>query len=118
VRRMPLRGWLGLSFLSFLAIGVTYFIGIFAPGKDIDETCASAGQVLDENYRAQNWQEPSRFFPLHDKCNAGYDMIPAWVNPALVIFSVLTVAFICAMVASEVKHVKAQRQGSQVHDKP
>ncbi|MFB9163632.1 MULTISPECIES: hypothetical protein [Arthrobacter] len=51
---MTQRGWLGLSFLSFLAFLVTYFIGAIASGKDIDKTCAKAGQLLDEDYRAQN----------------------------------------------------------------
>ena len=117
MRRMPLRGRLGLSFLSFIAIGVTYFIGIFASGKDIDETCAKAGQLLDNTYRAQNWQEPGRLFPLHNKCNAGYDMIPIWINPALVIFSVLTATFICAFIVAATKRLKAHRRESQVHDK-
>ena len=117
MRRMPLRGWLGLSFLSFIAIGVTYFIGIFASGKDTDETCAKAGQLLDNTYRAQNWQEPGRLFPLHNKCNAGYDMIPIWINQALVIFSVLTATFICAFIVAATKRLKAHRRESQVHDK-
>ena len=116
--RITLRGWLGLSFISFLGILFTYFIGVISSGKDIDKTGARANQVVDENYRAQNWQEPSRFFPLHDKCNAGYDMVPIWVNPTLVILSVLTVAFVCALVASEIKKDKAHRRESQVHDKP
>ncbi|WP_326754579.1 hypothetical protein OIE73_25330 [Streptomyces hirsutus] len=25
-----------------------------------------------------------RLFPLHNKCNAEYDLVPAWVNPAIV----------------------------------
>lgn len=118
MRRMPLRGWLALSFLSFIAIGVTYFIGLSASGKDIDETCAKAGQLLDRNYRAQNWLEPGRFFPSHNKCNASYDMVPVWVNPALVIFAVLTATFICAFTFPATKLLKAQRRESQVSNNP
>ncbi|MDJ0318647.1 hypothetical protein [Arthrobacter antibioticus] len=115
---MPLRGWLTFSFLSFLAIGVTYFIGIFASGKDIDETCAKSGQLLDNTYRAQNWLEPGQFFPLHNKCNAAYDMIPVWVNPALVIFAVLTATFVCAFIVAAAKRLKAHRRESQVSNNP
>lgn len=35
--------------------------------------------------------------PLHDKCNATYDLVPAWVNPALVILPLL--AAICLGLA-------------------
>lgn len=98
--------WLGLSFLSFLATCTTYFIGISSSGKDIDETCAKAGQILDDSYRSQNWKEPSQFFPLHNKCNADYDLVPYWVNPALVIFIVLTLAFFCAFMITPAKGAK------------
>jgi hypothetical protein len=47
-------------------------------------------QRYDESYRAAHRREPQRWFPLHDRCGASYDLVPAWVNPALVVLSVLS----------------------------
>lgn len=117
--RMPIVGWFMLSFLSSVALGFTFFIGAFvASGKDIDETCAKAGQQLDRNYRAQNWQEPSQLFPLHDKCNAGYDMVPAWINPALVLFASLAAVFLCIFVVLALRVWKADRQRGHTQASP
>jgi len=102
--------WLGLFCLSIFSLGVTYFIGIFAPGKDIDETCAKAGQILDDGYRSENWKEPGQFFPLHNKCNANYDMVPAWINPTLVFFAVLTVLLLGAFITATVTHHRRKFQ--------
>ncbi|ACL42262.1 hypothetical protein Achl_4311 (plasmid) [Pseudarthrobacter chlorophenolicus A6] len=86
--------WLGLAVLSFLCLGPVFFVGIFAAGKDIDETCAAAGQTYDRVYRHLNWREPGQLYPLHNKCNAEYDTVPFWVNPVLAILAILTVVFL------------------------
>lgn len=116
MRRLPPLGWLFLSLLSSLALGVTFFVGIFASGKDTDETCAKAGQILDQSYRQQNWQEPSQIFPLHNKCNANYDMVPIWVNPALIIFAALALTFLIAAAAPALARINNQPKGSSRHD--
>lgn len=108
-----------LSFLSSVALGFTFIIGAFvAPGHQIDETCGKAGQLLDRNYRAQNWQEPSQFFPLHNKCNAGYDMVPAWINPALVFFAALAAVFLCIFLVLALRAWKADRQRGHTQASP
>lgn len=105
MRRVSPRAWLGLAVLSLLSLVITFFIGAFAGGKDIDETCAAAGQPLDDAYRARHWQEPGQLFPMHNRCNAQYDLVPAWVNPALVIFAVASAVFLVAFIASATPHL-------------
>jgi len=110
--------WLGLICMSVLGLGVTYFVGIFAPGKDINETCAKAGQILDDGYRSQNWKEPGQLFPLHNKCNAYYDIIPAWVNPTLVTFALLTLVLLGAFIVSIITSWKRRAYRSSANETP
>ncbi|MET8170712.1 hypothetical protein ABZT34_41910 [Streptomyces sp. NPDC005329] len=84
--------WLTLSALSCVGLFLTWFWGAWSGGLDVAETCALLrGQKYDDAYRAEHWREPSRFFPLHNKCNASYDLVPAWVNPTLVLLALLAV---------------------------
>jgi hypothetical protein len=107
-RLRPLA-WFGLALLALLAFGFTAFVGAWAGGKDIDETCAAAGQALDQSYRAQHWQEPGQFFPMHNRCNADYDLVPGWVNPALVIFAVVAVACLVGVAAATIRLIRNSR---------
>ncbi|WRZ90265.1 hypothetical protein OHB54_15030 [Streptomyces sp. NBC_01007] len=89
-RRKPLL-WLLLSLVSCFGLFVTWFLGAFSGGLDVRETCELLeGQTYDPAYRDENWQEPSRLFPLHNKCNASYDLVPVWINPTIVILAVAT----------------------------
>jgi hypothetical protein len=106
IGKLRSRSWLGLALVSVLALGVTYFVGVASGGLEIDEACAAAGQPVDDNYRAQHWQEPGRFFPLHNKCNADYDLVPGWTNPALVILAVLAALLLLAFCVSLTTTVK------------
>lgn len=107
-RLRPLA-WFGLAMLALLVFGFTAFVGAWAGGKDIDETCAAAGQTLDETYRAQHWQEPGQFFPMHNRCNADYDLVPGWVNPTLVIFAVVVVACLVGAAAATTHLIRNSR---------
>ena len=49
-------------------------------------------ETYDRAYRRANFDEYTQWFPLHDKCHAGYDLVPGWVNPTLVVLPVLAVA--------------------------
>ncbi|MFE7777248.1 hypothetical protein ACFU5O_25825 [Streptomyces sp. NPDC057445] len=109
MRRFGPVAWLALAVaLSFL-LGVTYFVGMFSGGHEIDETCNAVGQPLDDNYRAEHWQEPSQWFPMHNKCNAHYDLVPAWVNPAIVTLWLLIVLCVGGAVWSAVSRRRAKR---------
>ena len=87
-------GWFVLmAVLLVLGAGVTYLVGSLAGGNlDPEEACHARGQNYDRAYRTANFDEYTQWFPLHDKCHAGYDLVPGWVNPTLVLLPVLAVA--------------------------
>ncbi|WP_433158628.1 hypothetical protein [Kribbella sp. CA-247076] len=83
----------GTGVLLVVATGVTYLAGALAGASlDPEEACHADGEPYDRAYRRANFEEYTRWFPLHDKCHAGYDLVPAWVNPTLVVLPVLAVA--------------------------
>ena len=106
MRKIRPLTWLRLAFGSIVAVGLTFYVGRWSAGLDIGEACAAKGQIYDHVYRSDHWREPSQVFPMHNKCNADFDVVPFWVNPALVIFAALTVAFVVALVLSIVRPVK------------
>ncbi|MEU1243466.1 hypothetical protein ABZ388_24190 [Micromonospora parva] len=91
--RWKTPGWfVATAGLSIVATAVTWFVGAFA-GSSMSsaESCRQAGVNYDSAYRAAHWRESSRWFPLHDRCNATHDLVPAWINPTLVLLTVLAV---------------------------
>ncbi|MGW5214646.1 hypothetical protein ACWEQO_26540 [Streptomyces sp. NPDC004051] len=48
------------------------------------------GQKYDDDYRIRHADEADRWFPLHNKCNAEFDLVPAWVNPTVSSLAFLT----------------------------
>ncbi|MFI5961431.1 hypothetical protein ACIA8J_04620 [Streptomyces asoensis] len=88
--RLTALHWLTLSVLSGGALFVVWLWGVWSGGLDVAETCTLLrGQKYDADYRAEHWREPSQIFPLHNRCNASYDLVPAWINPALVLLALL-----------------------------
>ncbi|MBG0569294.1 hypothetical protein [Actinoplanes aureus] len=104
-------GWfVATAVLGVLAAAVTWFIGAFAGGLDPEESCHTSGTTYDPAYRAAHWREPSRWFPLHDRCNADYDLVPAWVNPALVLLAVLVAACLGMAARLAAVHHRARKR--------
>ena len=99
IGRWRTPGWfIGTAGCVVVTAAVTWVIGATAGASlDPEESCHAAGVTYDNAYRSVHWREPSRWFPLHNKCNATYDLVPAWVKPALVLL--LLLATICLGVA-------------------
>ncbi|AEW99223.1 hypothetical protein [Streptantibioticus cattleyicolor] len=92
-------GWFaGTAGLCLVLTGVTWLVGALS-GTSLsrEKSCHAAGADYDRAYQHDHWREASRWFPLHNKCNATYDLVPAWVNPTLVALPVAAV--VCAGVA-------------------
>lgn len=88
--RLTAFHWLTLSVLSGGALCIVWLWGALSGGLDVAETCTLLrGQEYDDAYRAEHWREPSQIFPLHNRCNASYDLVPAWINPTLVFLALL-----------------------------
>ncbi|GAA4770233.1 hypothetical protein [Citricoccus nitrophenolicus] len=87
----PPAFWLFLAVCSFLAGGYLALVGHFAPGLHIDETCRSAGQSLDDEYRQHVVH--SQVFPISYPCNEQFNLVPWWINPLIALL-----ATVCAVV--------------------
>ncbi|MDB1086554.1 hypothetical protein PJ985_03105 [Streptomyces sp. ACA25] len=94
-RGLAARGWERPGWWVFPAVVlasagcVTWYIGVFSGGFDPEETCRERGVRYDNAYRTEHAREPSQWFPLRNKCHAGHDLVPAFVNPTLVAVAVL-----------------------------
>jgi hypothetical protein len=109
-RRRPLF-WLLLSVLSCAVIPFVWLWGAFSGGLDPEETCRLVkGQVFDDAYRTEHLREPSRAFPLHNKCNASYDLVPFWINPTLVCLALITVGSLIAAVVLTVARYRPRER--------
>ncbi|MCC9738294.1 hypothetical protein [Streptomyces sp. MNU89] len=111
-RRSP--AWFTWSAVFLLmGAGVTYLIGSL-PGASLDprEACHKAGQAYDRTYRRTNFEEYTRWFPLHDKCHAGYDLVPAWVNPALAALPALALLCLAYAVLLAVIQRRTEKKGT------
>lgn len=103
--------WLKLTVLSAFLAFVVFFQGVAAGGLDVAEACGLAGQLYDREYRSQNAHEQLQLFPLTTRCNAEYDMVPAWTNPALAILAILTASCFGAMLAALFLRFRGRFQG-------
>lgn len=100
--------WLKLTALTAFLLVTVFFQGAAAGGLDVAEACElRAGQTYDYEYRSHHTHEQHQLFPLTTKCNADYDLVPAWTNPALAVLAILTVAFFGAMLAALFIRVKS-----------
>ncbi|WCN05395.1 hypothetical protein [Streptomyces sp. M92] len=97
------------ALLLLLSAGVTHLVGSLAGASlDPEEACHRAGETFDRAYRRADFEEYTRWLPLHDKCHAGYDLVPAWVNP--VILALLPLALVCPGYAVRPAVVKRRRE--------
>ncbi|MFE7748384.1 hypothetical protein [Streptomyces sp. NPDC057428] len=102
-RRWERPVWWAFPAVVLTGLGcVVRFVGVFSSGLDVREACASRGAPYDEAYRSESWREPSQWFPLHNRCNAEFDLVPAWVNPSLVAIALLLVGCAAGAVATAV----------------
>ncbi|MFJ2234888.1 hypothetical protein [Streptomyces sp. NPDC087859] len=100
-RRFKRPAWWAFPAVVLVGIGcVTWFVGALSGGLDVGEACAARGVPYDKEYRAEHWREPSRWFPLHNKCNAQHDLVPTFVNPTLVAVAVLLPCCVAGAVAA------------------
>ena len=92
-------GWFGhVAWLSLLGTAVAWLCGVlFAGSLDIAESCTyQHHQQYDAAYREAH---PDGYgFPVTAKCNAGYDLVPSWVNPTMAAFFLVFVAGVAGVV--------------------
>ncbi|MFE1959503.1 hypothetical protein [Streptomyces sp. NPDC059479] len=63
--------------------------------------------VLHQNFDPKYAYAKEQFFPLTQKCNASYDMVPFFVNPSVVLLLGMTLLCVGAAVAAAVRRRRA-----------
>lgn len=108
------RTWLSLGVAAVSAgvvgFAAAYLTGILSGGLDVEEACVHGhGVRYDDVYREAHAEEFSRWFPLHSKCNENFDLVPSWVNPAIVFFVLLAAAGVLCLAAAAVTALRPRR---------
>ncbi|MDI3419198.1 hypothetical protein [Streptomyces luteolus] len=88
---------------AFLGLLVSWSVGAFSGALDVGEACVTQQQHYDSAYRARHMDEMNQLFPLRNACNADYDLVPGWVNPAVVLCAALLVASLAVLAAGFVR---------------
>jgi hypothetical protein len=70
-----------------------------------DDFCRFAGQGYDDDLY-HNYAGPLPPLLLSAPCNEHYDRIPVWINPAIVICLLLTVAALGALTAAAIRRTR------------
>ncbi|MET9918129.1 hypothetical protein ABZZ04_13690 [Streptomyces sp. NPDC006435] len=71
---------------------VVWVLGVFAGGLDVRETCELTHHTTyDQAWRDRTGADGTSYFPLANACNEQVDLVPAWVNPTIVVLVVLAV---------------------------
>lgn len=65
-----------------------------------EDVCRWAGQHYDAAYRDAHQAAARQLFPLSDPCNASYDLVPFWVNPAVVAFGFAFTVSLCGLTTT------------------
>jgi hypothetical protein len=85
---------------------------VASSGKDLDNVCDAAGHSLDRNFRLLHEHDGSMYFPLHNRCDATFDLVPDWVNPTLsALAAVLVITLAGALVSRSRREVPEARVG-------
>ncbi|MFE3825472.1 hypothetical protein [Streptomyces sp. NPDC059092] len=63
--------------------------GVFAGGLDVRETCELTHHTTyDQAWRDRTGADGTSYFPLANACNEHISLVPAWVNPTIVVLAV------------------------------
>ncbi|MCX3060395.1 hypothetical protein [Streptomyces beihaiensis] len=85
--------WTRLCSIALFVGAAAWTRGVFAAGLDTRKTCLYTHHVpYDTAYRDAHADEFRRLFPLHNKCDAHFDLVPGWVNPTVVAGAVVALA--------------------------
>ncbi|WP_433341131.1 hypothetical protein [Streptomyces sp. CA-253872] len=101
---VPLRSGTGLVYLGGALAG---------PSLDPEEARHRSGQEYDSACLRAHFAEYTRWFPLHDRRHAGYDLVPAWLNPLLIALPALALVTLAHAVRLAVSHRRPTERPSR-----
>ncbi|GAA5187943.1 hypothetical protein GCM10023322_37440 [Rugosimonospora acidiphila] len=91
--------WTRVCSISLFAGLASWTWGAFSGGLDVGEACTwNHHQRYDEVYRDAHAEEFQRLFPLHNKCNPDFDLVPAWVNPIVAASAIVLVIAVAVLL--------------------
>ncbi len=101
-------GWFGhAAWASFVLALLAWLRGVFAGGLDVEQTCTLRhGQRFDPDYYAAHRQDWFQLFPVTNKCHAGYELVPGWVNPAVAVFFLLFLVSSACLVGTATQRLR------------
>lgn len=101
---------IGAALISASLTAVVWVFGIFSGGLDVQETCElTLHTTYDQAWRDRTGADGTSYFPVSDACNEHVSLVPAWVNPTILILAVLAIsALVLALfrIASAILHRK------------
>ncbi|MGW4596899.1 hypothetical protein ACWEOA_16560 [Streptomyces sp. NPDC004457] len=104
--RRPLW-WARVCSVALFTGLVSWIWGVLRGGLDVRETCQFVHhEHYDRAYRDAHAAEFRKFFPLHDKCNAHFDLVPAWVNPSITVCAVIATTAVAVLLKSGIAHLR------------
>ncbi|MEU0964061.1 hypothetical protein ABZ357_00975 [Streptomyces sp. NPDC005917] len=103
--RRPLW-WTRVCSIALFAGLAAWIWGVFRTGLDVRETCLFVHhEHYDRAYRDAHAAELQKFFPLHNKCNAHFDLVPPWVNPSLMVCAVVAMTAVAVLLQFGIAHL-------------
>ncbi|GAB3116034.1 hypothetical protein GCM10027160_24340 [Streptomyces calidiresistens] len=104
-----------MSCVALLNALTVWLIGLSPAGLDLKEACEYwNGVPFDEQWHALHHMESQKWFPLHAKCNANVDLVPAWINPMIIALVVLSIACLCMAIYLGVRKFLRVRKKTHV----
>jgi hypothetical protein len=98
--------WARLCSVALFAGFATWIWAEFRTGLDEHDTCQFVHhEYYDAAYADAHAAEFRKLFPLHDKCNAQFDLVPSWVNPFLVVCAVVVTAAVAVLLRFGITHL-------------
>jgi hypothetical protein len=103
--RRPLW-WTRVGSVALFTGLTTWTWALFSTGLDESDTCQFVHhEYYDSAYADAHAAESQKLFPLHNRCNAHFDMVPAWVNPSLVVCAVITMVAAAVLLRFGIAHL-------------
>ncbi|ANW20776.1 hypothetical protein [Streptomyces clavuligerus] len=104
--------WVRALSVSLFLGAAAWLFGAVPGGLDVAETCVlNHHQAYDSAYRSAHSEDFDRLFPLSNKCNASYDLVPAWVNPTVAACFAIAVLSVIALGCLGVSRASAAMRG-------
>ncbi|MET9290961.1 hypothetical protein [Streptomyces sp. NPDC003077] len=98
--------WTRLCSVALFAGLASWTWGAFRGGLDVRKTCLFVHhERYDQAYWNSHFEEFQKLFPLHIKCNADFDLVPAWVNPTVVGCAVIAAIAIAVLLWFGMTHL-------------